>query len=142
MDINNIIGRRVEKWLFTLCMVAFMPLSAQAINIKLKKDKTIVDDICYQLNAKKETATVVKKAEPYLGDVVIPESVEVDSLTFFVEEIAAGAFEKSSGMTSIVIPKGVSKIGARAFAECSSLTAIELPKGIIELPAQLFADCA
>ena len=136
-------GFKVAVKSFSLfCLFTFLPLNVSAIDIKLKKDRVVVDDICYTVNAKKETAVVVKKGEPYLGDIVIPEKIEVDSLTFFVEEIAAGAFEKSSGVTSIVVPKGVRKIGVRAFAECSSLTTIELPKGLEELPAQMFADCA
>lgn len=100
------------KSISLFCLFTFLPLNVSAIDIKLKKDRVVVDDICYTVNAKKETAVVVKKGEPYLGDIVIPEKIEVDSLTFLYGEIAAGAFEKSSGVTSVVVSKGVRKIGA------------------------------
>ena len=132
----------MAKWVLPFFLMLLLPYEASAIDIKGKKDKTIIDGICYSLNAKKETAIVLKSAEPYSGDIVIPEKIEADSLTYYVEEIATSAFEKSTGMTSVVIPKTVSKIGARAFAGCSSLKAVELPKSVEELATQLFADCS
>ena len=85
--------------------------SASAIDI-IKSKKNIVDGINYQLNAKKELAVVVKNAQPYVGDIVIPEKITVDTITYYVEEIDAGAFLNCSGMTSISIPKTVTKIGS------------------------------
>ena len=49
IDINGL-----GKWMLSLCLFAMMPLTASAIDIKLKKDRVVVDGICYQLNAKKE----------------------------------------------------------------------------------------
>ena len=100
--------------------------NASAINIKLKRDKAVVDGINYQLNAKKESATVVKNTEPYLGDIVIPEKITVDSITFFVEEIASGAFSNCPGLTSVSIPRTVTKIGSDIFKGCSSIAEITL----------------
>ena len=51
--------------------------------------KVIIDGICYQLNDKKQTAVVVKNQQPCQGDIVIPEKVDGDSLSYYVEEISA-----------------------------------------------------
>ena len=140
--LDNINVKGLEKWILSFCLFAFLPFHASAIDVKGKKNSAVIDGISYQLNAKKETAIVVKSPDIYSGDIVIPEKIEVDSLTFYVEEIAASAFEKATGVTSISIPKGISKIGPRAFSGCSSLTAIELPKSIEELPTELFSECS
>ena len=60
-----------------------MSLSASAIDSKFKKDKTGVDDITNTLNAKKQSAVIVRGEQPYVGDIVIPEKITVDSVTFF-----------------------------------------------------------
>ena len=110
-DIIN--GKGIEKWVLSFCLFAFLPFYASAIDIKVKKNSAVVDGINYQLNAKKETAIVVKSTQPYSGDIVIPEKIEVDSLTYYVEEIAAGAFEKS---TFVISP---SRISAPKRSACS-----------------------
>ena len=96
--LDNINVKGLEKWILSFCLFAFLPFHASAIDVKGKKNSAVVDGISYQLNAKKETAIVVKSPDIYSGDLVIPEKIEVDSLTFYVEEIAASAFEKATGV--------------------------------------------
>lgn len=117
--------------------------SAVAIDIKfLKKERVVIDGITYQVNVKKSSATVVKGQEDYTGDVVIPEKIDKDSLTLYVEAIGNEAFEDCAGLTSVDIPRTVTAIGDQAFKGCSSLTSITLPKGLTELSAELFRDCS
>ena len=116
-----------------LMLLFVLMASTQVQAASIKSSKNIVDGINYQLNAKKQTATVIKNVEPYVGDIVIPEKITVDSLTFYVEEIASGAFAESTGMTSIQIAKTVCKIGSDAFKNCTSLTEITIPEKISEL---------
>ena len=70
-------------------------LSVNAIDIKIKKDKTVVDGIFYNVNLKKQQAVVVRGQEAYVGDIVIPEKITVDSVTCYIEEIGSGAFKKT-----------------------------------------------
>ena len=111
-----------------------------AIDFKFGKNKAIIDGIAYQINIKKETATVVKGNEPYIGDIVIPEKITLDSITCYVEEIGAGAFSGSSGMTSIALPSIITKIGAEAFKGCSSITSVTIPAKITEIASGMFED--
>ncbi|MBR6455862.1 MAG: hypothetical protein IKS72_02890, partial [Prevotella sp.] len=61
--------------LFLVATSLFLP--SFVATVKAQK-KIVVDGIGYQVNVKKESAIVVKKAEPYMGDIVIPERVMVD----------------------------------------------------------------
>ena len=116
-------------------------LSASAIDIKLKKDKTVVDGITFAINAKKQVAQVVRGEQPYVGDIVIPEKITVDSVVCYVEEIASNGFKDCPGVTSIVIPNCITKIGSSAFQGCSSIAEITIPSRIQELPTSLFENC-
>lgn len=55
------------------------------------------------------------------GDYKIPEYIEVDGKRYPVTEIAPGAFENCTEMTSVTIPKCVNKIGTSAFKGCRNL---------------------
>ena len=99
-------------------------LQAGAADIKLKQKQAVVNGINFALNGKKQIANVTKNKEPYVGDIVIPEKIEVDGVTLYVEEIESGAFKDCSGVTSISIPNCILKIGSSAFEGCSSLAAI------------------
>ena len=69
----------------TMLMLALIAsLSVNAIDIKIKKDKTVVDGIFYNVNLKKQQAVVVRGQEAYVGDIVIPEKITVDSVTCYI----------------------------------------------------------
>ena len=57
------------KRIILLTIAVLTCIGMSAIDIKfLKKDRAVVDGICYQFNAKKETAIVVKHPDDYVGD--------------------------------------------------------------------------
>jgi hypothetical protein len=56
--------------------------------------------------------------------------------------IGESAFRNCSGLTSIVLPKGVTKIGESAFANCSGLTSTILPESVTEIGVAAFANCS
>jgi hypothetical protein len=55
--------------------------------------------------------------------------------------IRSAAFE-SSGLTSIVIPEGVTDIGEGAFAGCTNLTSVTLPRSLKRIGSRVFSECA
>ena len=52
-----------------------------------------------------------------------------------------GAFAHNTNLTSVVIPKNVSRIGSDAFEGCTSLSQITLQEGLKEIGANAFLDC-
>ena len=60
----------------------------------------------------------------YRDQVIIPETVTYNDVTYTVTEIGAHAFEECSEMTTISIPNTVTEINEYAFWGCSSLQSV------------------
>ena len=67
-----------------------------------------------------------------LGDFDLPESVI---------RIDRGAF-KSSSITSIDLPSGLTSIGTYAFRNCTSLSSVTLPNSTTSISPYSFANCS
>lgn len=78
----------------------------------------------------------------YLTDVIIPENIYVNYVTYLVTHISSGAFQDCQTLKSVTIPNSVKKIGEAAFSDCSSLTSIVLPLGLEELAQFAFEGCS
>ena len=52
------------------------------------------------------------------------------------------AFVGCSGLTSLVLPSGITSIEGRAFKDCSGLTSLELPSGITSIEGEAFEGCS
>ena len=59
-----------------------------------------------------------------------------------VTEIGGYAFFGCSGLTSLTLPTGVTKIGYDAFSGCSGLTSLTLPSGVTEIGYSAFSGCS
>ena len=67
-------------------------------------------------------------------------SVEIEGGTA-LKEIPEGAFYNCSGMTTLLIGKGVEEIGASSFMFCSSVKSVELPDSVIFIGDEAFSMC-
>ena len=85
--------------------------------------ETIINDINYRLDEDNLTAEVMEN-EGYEGDIIIPETVVFNDVTYRVTSIGEHAFDCCSSLTSIVIPDSVMSIEWWAFCGCKSLTDI------------------
>lgn len=72
------------------------------------------------------------------GDLIIPDSVEHDSVVYAVTSIGFEAFEYAT-MRTVQIPNTVRTIGIRAFTACDSLTSLVIPNSVISIGQQGFA---
>ena len=80
--------------------------------------------------------------DEYIGDVVIPSSVDYNGTTYSVTSIGDWAFAGCSSLTSIQIPNSITSIGEHAFRGCSSLTSIEIPNSVISIGDSAFWNCS
>lgn len=65
----------------------------------------------------------------FTGNLVIPDSVLHDSLTYPVTAIGAGTFQYCQYLTGVTIPNTVTTIGSDAFYSCSSLVSMIVSTG-------------
>ena len=104
----------------------------------------LVDGIYYNFDVENKTATVTNNGsdEPwsnpsYMGDVVIPATVNYEGVTFEVLTIGEYAFFFAYEVTSVDIPEGVVRIETEAFADCG-FKEITLPTSIQSIDNHAF----
>jgi len=101
-----------------------------------------IDGIYYEINGDQATVTYRdKNYNSYSGNVVIPESIEHDGVTYQVTGIGDKAFMGSTGLASVTIPGSVSQIGSYAFKGCTGLSGITLPSDLTTLSEHAFDSC-
>ena len=101
-----------------------------------------VDGIYYNITSSTDKTVEVKSGtNKYTGDVVIPESVVYNDVTYSVTSIGSSAFYYCTGLTSIVIPSSVTSIGDNAFEDCRGLTSVEIPSSVTSIGDNAFYDC-
>jgi len=106
-----------------------------------------IEGIYYSLNSIDEakTASVVSSLNPnglYSGDVVIPECVTFEEVTYDVISIGNEAFYACYGLTSVVIPNSVTSIGDWAFRGCVGLTSVTIPNSVTSIGSSAFEGCS
>ena len=78
----------------------------------------------------------------YTGNVVIPDNVVYNDVTYSVTSIGSYAFYECNGLTSVEIPNSVTSIGDWAFESCSGLTSIEIPNSVTSIGSSAFSNCS
>ena len=80
------------------------------------------DNIYYRIDSC--SAVVISGMYPYIGDVVIPETISHNGTVYPVTAIDRAAFRDCSDLTSVSIPRTVTAIGEHAFAGCTALDSV------------------
>ena len=99
------------KFFLATLMLLLCVVTMQAVEI---------NGINYNLDESTGTAVVTSKYEKYTGDIVIPESVIYEQITYSVTSIESLAFY-CTGLTSITIPNSVKSIENETFSGCTRL---------------------
>ena len=90
-----------------------------------------------------ETAVLVAKPKGRpSGKVVIPASIEYESVTYPVIGIEDGAFESCGSLTEVYIPSSVKTIGSSAFKDCESLSLIQVSDEVTSIGESAFEATA
>lgn len=101
-----------------------------------------INNICYNLFGMEATVTNDPSYRiHYSGDIVIPEKITHNGITFVVTSIGEKAFFSCSSLTSVVIPNSVTSIGKRAFRDCKDLTSVVIPNSVLTIEEGAFASC-
>ncbi|MCR5657804.1 MAG: leucine-rich repeat protein [Bacteroidales bacterium] len=129
----------MKKLFVTLTILVGFAMQALAYDFE-------VDGMYYKIQVYTETPEVyvVHCAQPgwncYSGDVVIPETVTYDGVTYTVTMIATFAFRDCVDLTSITFPATMRYIQDRAFMGCTSLTDIHIPNTVTRIHARAFEN--
>ncbi len=122
----------LRNWVLTgILVLQCFYLSAWAAGVE-------IDGIYYSLNKYEQTASVVMGTS---GDIVIPETVSYDGISYTVTSIGSYAFQYCSGLTSITIPNSVTSIEEGAFWYCTGLTSITIPNSVTTIGEKAFQSC-
>lgn len=77
----------------------------------------------------------------YGGDVIIPQTVNIDGEEYHVEGIESYAFSNNIMKRSVVFPEGLTTIKEFAFSGCNTITSLTFPSTIQEIGESAFRDC-
>ena len=101
-----------------------------------------VDSVYYNITSSTtvEVTSKVNRVASYSGDVVIPETVTYDDVTYTVTGIGYEAF-RPSPITSIQLPTTLQYIGKGAFDRCGQITEIHVPESVTSIGTWAFYDC-
>ena len=75
------------------------------------------------------------------GAVTFPSTFTYLGQEYVIKKIGQSACYKTEGITSVVIPEGVTEIDKNAFWDCTSLEHVSLPSTLISIGNNAFANC-
>ena len=107
----------------------------------------LIDGIYYKFSGKGAVVTYKQLQQgnryisDYNGDIVIPESVTYNNISYIVNQIDEGAFYNCSRLNSISISNSVVTIGFSAFQGCYSLTFVTIPNSVTSIGDYAFMNC-
>ena len=118
-----------------LCMLCSLGAYAQTI--------FTVDGITYHvLNGDDEVGVDKLENGSYAGDIVVPATVNYNSMTYRVTEVFFAGFCGSKDLKTVKLPNSISYIGTMAFKDCPNLTSVELPDSLTDISFDAFSNCS
>ena len=91
---------------------------------------------------KSDETAIINGYTEELDSVVIPKTISVDSINYFVTSIGAYTFYNCGRLTNITIPDSINSIGNNAFTYCSSLTSVTIPSSVSYIGYRAFYECS
>ncbi|MBR5481568.1 MAG: leucine-rich repeat domain-containing protein [Bacteroidaceae bacterium] len=122
-------------------ILLFVAMALQIVMANAFEGNVEIDGINYYILTKAAYAEVVSKNSGYVGDVVIPETVEYDGVVCTVKKIGNRAFNCDTKLISVSIPNTVSEIGYEVFNTCSQLNTVYIPCSVKKMGSRAFYAC-
>lgn len=102
----------------------------------------IIKGIKYRLDEGTMTAEVIAKRNGYEGDIIIPEIVVSNKVSYLITSIGENAFFSCTSLTSITLLNSIKSIGMGSFTYCESLTSITIPDSVKVIANMAFYHCS
>ena len=128
----------MKKILFTLCSM-LVSLSMMATRFFDE-----ASDLYYNItsNSTVEVTYGQWHFNTYVGDIIVPTTVDYEGVTYTVTAIGEIAFGGCEGqLHSVIVPNTVTTIGESAFASSPHLSLVILPNSIESFGPGAFARC-
>ena len=106
-----------------------------------------INGIYYLLDSTNYTASVTYTGtspilySTYIGNIIIPDSVNYNEHDYVVNSIGDGAFQNATQVDSIWLCNSIKNIGNYAFTNCRILQFIQLPNYITTIGDNVFEEC-
>ncbi len=108
-------------------------------------DDTYINGIYYNFSWYEATVThgadVNYNSNSYAGNIVIPQSVSYNGVTYRVTSIDMWAFLYCDRLMSVTIPNSVTSIGNEAFKQCDRLMSVTIPNSVTSIGSGAFWFC-
>ena len=88
-----------------------------------------------------EVTSMAYRTPSYSGDVVIPETVTYEEVTYTVTAIGEEAFYRCDQVTSIQLPQTIKNVRKGAFNRCSKITEMYFPDSVTVINDWVCYDC-
>lgn len=125
----------MRKLFYKVAMSAILAMSisdaiAQTDVKVIGEGKFLIGGICYEKGVAEDMLTTTSdQAGGGLTNAVIPDTVQVNGMTYIVTAIGKDAFRNSkASLESVSIPKTVTKISFDAFEDCERLYSVDVAK--------------
>ena len=99
-----------------------------------------VDGLKYETEGNEATVTGLENGA-FSGELVIPETVTHNGVTYPVTSIFLHAFKDCTGITSVHIGSNVSEIDQGSFENCIALISINIPESVTFIGMNAFYGC-
>ncbi|MBQ9984224.1 MAG: leucine-rich repeat domain-containing protein [Lachnospiraceae bacterium] len=108
--------------------------------------ETVVDDTgaTYKVtlsNITKGTVTFIAPKQGAKGTIKIPNTVDLNGVTYKVTSIAKNAFKGKTSVTKVTMGSNIVTIGANAFHGCKNLKSVTIGKGVTTIGGNAFYKC-
>lgn len=119
-----------------LFVILFSTIANNTINAQL------IDGVYYYMNDDNASVSVNKNFfNEYAGDVIIPNSVNIDGKNYPVTSILGQAFRDCLSLNSVVIGDNVKTIGFSSFEGCKNLKSVHIGKAVENIYDYVFKGC-
>jgi hypothetical protein len=124
--------------ILTFAFLCANNIKAEMFSVVCESGQTLNYDVTSYI----DRVAVVYGGMNLIGDLVIPDSVTYNSVTYSVQKIMSEAFKDCTGLTSVTIGNLIWDIGGGAFENCSNLTSVTIGNSVMYINSRTFRGCS